>query len=385
MNIVIEARALAMQGGGVKTYTQELLRALVPYQSQADMTVVCAGDEGIVAEGFGYNVVQVPLTQPWQIFTNSWLSKDVQQALVPIKPDVVHYTKAAVPSSSPWPSIVTIHDVIPLFLPQSQQLAARYYWPRALRAAATKATHIMTISEASKRDIIKHLHAPADKITVTPLAVNTSLFTPQSPAQVATALQALQIITPYILCVATRDMRKNISGLLRAFAMIAKDVPHDLIIAGKKALRRDHSEDLLRQLGLQERVKFLEFVPFEHLPALYSGADLFVWPSIYEGWGFPVLEAMACGTPVLVSNGGALPEVVGDAGETVKFSTDDLPDRLSDKLFERALADHMALILHDKHKQALMKQKGLAHVQTFSWARVAAATWEVYKAVAAQP
>jgi hypothetical protein len=119
MNIAIEARALTTQGAGVKTYTQELLRCLIAYKDQADLTVIYASEQNSALADLGYKVLSVPLKNQWQIFSNSWLTHDVQQALAPIKPNLVHYTKAAVPSNSKYPSVVTIHDVIPILLPQS--------------------------------------------------------------------------------------------------------------------------------------------------------------------------------------------------------------------------------------------------------------------------
>jgi glycosyltransferase involved in cell wall biosynthesis len=214
---------------------------------------------------------------------------------------------------------------------------------------------------------------------VTPLAVNVDLFKPQDAAAIAKARQMLGISGPYILFLATRDMRKNIAALLRAFADIRQDFPHTLVIAGKQALRHDKSEELAIKLGLQARVKWLDFVPFEHVPALYSGADLFVWPSVYEGWGMPVLEAMACGVPVIVSDGGALPEVAGQAAEIVPFSTDDLVDRFSDKQFIHLLTERMRAVLSDLAKQQAMREAGMRQAHSFSWDTVATSTWEVYK------
>ena len=127
---------------------------------------------------------------------------------------------------------------------------------------------------------------------------------------------------------------------------------------------------------------WLKFVPDEDLPALYAGADLFVWPSAYEGWGLPPMEAMASGVPVIVSNGGALPEVVGSAGEIVPFSEEKLPERMWDMPFEEALAARMLAVLEDEKKRRAMIQLGSERVKQFSWRSVAEKTFEVYKKVA---
>mgnify|MGYP001576366425 FL=1 len=193
---------------------------------------------------------------------------------------------------------------------------------------------------------------------------------------------------PYILFVGTRDMRKNVPLLIRAFARICEDLPHQLVIAGRTALKSAATEEeeedrkQARELGLQERIMWLNFVPDEDLPVLHAGADLFVWPSAYEGWGLPPMEAMASGVPVIVSNGGALPEVVGSAGEIVPFSKQKLRERTWDMPFEEVLASRMLAVLEDENKRRTMRQLGIEQVKQFSWRSVAEKTLQVYKKVA---
>jgi len=280
----------------------------------------------------------------------------------------VHYTKAAIPKKKTVPTVVTIYDIIPILLPETQSPLRRLYWTRALKHAATHADHILTISERSKLDIIEHFGVPEDRVTVTLLAVDQNHFRPL-PTQERPGQQ------PYILFVGTRDARKNIASLIHAFARIAHSIPHLLIIAGKPAKKQDDSKQIVHDLGLEHRIQFREDVSYAELPKLYSGADFFVWPSLYEGWGFPPQEAMACGTPVIVSDGGALPEVVGDAGIIVPLSAnqnDNFVERLSNEMF--------SLIRDDARKHDL-RQRGLARVQTFSWKTVAEKTWDVYAKV----
>lgn len=382
MNIAIEARALSMQGGGVKTYTRELIQHLPIHAEGSILSLITAGELQAINTN-GYNLLPLPLYSELEILSNSWLSWRVQKALKNITPDLVHYTKAAVPNSTAYPSVVTIHDVIPLLFRESQALAAAWYWPHALHQASQKSNHIITISETSKQDIIKYLNVPAEKITVTPLAVNLEKFKPLPQDEITSKVQEIGVNAPYILLVATRDIRKNISSLLTAFAQIRKTIPHSLIIAGKPALKNDHTHELLTTLNLADRVTFLNFVPEDMLPVLYSGAAAFIWPSIYEGWGLPILEAMACGVPTIVSNGGALPEVVGSAAAVVPFTTDNLHDRLHDIDFINRLAQTIESVLSDKQKQETMRLAGLHQVKQFSWDTVALKTWGVYKKVLA--
>ena len=214
---------------------------------------------------------------------------------------------------------------------------------------------------------------PEEKITVTPLAINSEHFYPREKKHQE---------VPYILFVGTKDQRKNISSLIYAFARIAKDIPHKLLIVGRPAKKQDSSQVLAKQMGLENRIEFREDVSYEELPEIYSQADLFVWPSVYEGWGFPPQEAMACGTPVIVSNGAPLPEVVGDAGRIVPFSAGDIQSRMSDEAFIERLADQMQQVLADDILRKDMIAKGIEQAKKFSWQKVAEDTWNVYKRIA---
>ena len=149
-------------------------------------------------------------------------------------------------------------------------------------------------------------------------------------------------------------------------------------------MKRDQALEITARLpaSIRNRILFVDFVRDEDLPALYTGADMFVWPSIYEGWAFPVQEAMACGVPVIVSNGGALPEVIGEAGLVVPFSTAVLRDRLADDAFEGKLADGMGRLAHDTRLKLSFKQAGLERVKQFSWDSVVRKTLHVYEKVA---
>jgi len=380
MKLAIEAKAVSMRGGGVKTYVVNLIRGLLA-AGQADVWLYYDAPSSL-GTFHGAHEEAWPLFH--KAFLGRWLGIQMAERLRACRPDVVHYTKADVPKRLLWPSVVTIYDVIPLLLPQTQPLGPRLYWPRAL-ARAAKAHHILTISQTSKEDIVRHLGVESSNITVTTLAPDITRFhTGIARAVVADALHRLTINTPYILFVATRDIRKNAAALVRAFANISNSIPHYLVLAGKAALKRDQALEITARLpaSIRNRILFVDFVRDEDLPALYTGADMFVWPSIYEGWAFPVQEAMACGVPVIVSNGGALPEVIGEAGLVVPFSTAVLRDRLADDAFEGKLADGMGRLAHDTRLKLSFKQAGLERVKQFSWDSVVRKTLHVYEKVA---
>ena len=363
MNIIIEARSLAAKSGGVKTYTHELIKNLTALHPDTNIECIYGAQSNLGTFPQTQETV-IPLYS--EVFLPLWMNS-VHTQVANKRPDVVHYTKAGIPRKKVVPTVVTLHDIIPILFPETQSPLRRLYWPHVLKYAATYADHIITISEKSKADIMQHFNVSPERITVTPLAVDTNHFHPSTPAGRSGQ-------DPYILFVGTRDARKNISSLIRAFARIAKDIPHKLVIVGKPAKKQDDSLQIARESGLSDRIDFREDVSYAQLPDLYRNADIFVWPSIYEGWGFPPQEAMACGTPVIVSDGGPLPEVVGDAGVIVELQGDGFIERLSQEI--------LSLIGDDSRKQELI-QRGLQRVAQYSWKSVAEKTWEVYSKVSA--
>lgn len=357
MNIAIEARALAAASGGVKTYTYELIKHLLTLYPEEQFKIIY-GSQKPAGTFVGVEEKIVPLYS--EALLPFWM-RGIGKQISSDRPDIIHYTKAAVPRQKTSPTVVTIYDIIPILMPETQSPLRRLYWPHALRHAAKTANHIMTISEGSKRDIMEHFDVSDERITATPLAVDLEHFKPVG----SKAAQS------YILFVGTRDARKNISSLIRAFTQIADKIPHQLIIAGRPAKKQDDSKEVVEQLHLEDRIEFREDITYAQLPALYSHADIFVWPSLYEGWGFPPQEAMACGTPVIVSDGTPLPEVVGDSGVIVPLGHD----------FTEHLAYEMLALIQDEPRKADLIARGLARVQQFSWEDVARKTYDVYKKV----
>jgi len=377
MNIGIEARSLSAKVGGVQNYTRELLSYLTQSNIAHQLTVIYADREKPLEHQFKASSLSVPLRHP--LLLTWWLNRQLPAAVRSKKFDLLHFTKADVPSRKLTATVVTIFDVIPLLLPETQSMIRRWYWPQALRRASELSDHIITISQASKKDIMRLLDVPPEKITVTPLAIDRSRFRPQPASVISRVKNLYKLERPYILFVGTRDWRKNISSLISAFDSIKGEFEHDLVIAGRAADKRDGSKKLAASLGLPGRVKFIDFVPARDLPALYGAASLFVWPSVYEGWGLPPLEAMACGVPVIVSNGGSLPEVAGNAAEVVKFSEEDVKKRFSDTQFVKDLGLRMLTLLSDAAARTRLTAAGMEQAASFSWAKVAAQTMAVYE------
>jgi glycosyltransferase involved in cell wall biosynthesis len=288
---------------------------------------------------------------------------------------VAHVPYFAPPLRPTCPTVVTIHDLIPLRLPEYAASRRVRLYMRLVSRAAREATLILTDSQASARDIQELLHIPSERIRVIYLAVNRCgpiAYRPLSDEASRPLRQRLGLSRPYLLYLGGFDRRKRVPELLRAFAdaeRVLSDV--DLVIAGRLP-DQDSSfapdpRALTRDLGIESRIRFVGWVPEEDKPALLSGARAFLFPSVYEGFGLPVLEALACGTPAVVASGSCLEEIAGDGALVVP------PDD------ENALARAMIQIAHDNLLRQRLAEAGLAQAQTFSWTRTVQETLSAYR------
>lgn len=264
--------------------------------------------------------------------------------------------------------VLTVFDLTPLTLPHCH-LPTTVYVSSLTLLWAKRSKHLITFSETVKKQLVEWLGFDAQHITVTPLAADES-FKPQPQERIASVRCRYGLNEPYLLFVGTIEPRKNVITLLRAFAKIRHDFPHCLVLAGARGWYSEPVFAEIEQLGLQSRVIHTEYVPAEDLPPLMSGAEVFVYPSLSEGFGLPPLEAMACGTPVICSNAPALPEVVGDAAITV--SPTDV----------NAWADALTLMLKDADLREAFRQKGLARAKQFSWEKTARLTLTAFEKAA---
>ncbi|MBI4771276.1 MAG: glycosyltransferase family 4 protein [Chloroflexi bacterium] len=294
-----------------------------------------------------------------------------------LKADLSHVPYLASPLRSPVPLVVTIHDLIPLALPLYRgSLPARLY-TALVGAAARGAQRVLTDSQASRADILARLRLPPERVRAVLLAAGPE-FTPQPHPGDEAIRRKYDLPEAYVLYVGGFDRRKNLRQLLAAWTWVAGRGAvgelHPLALAG--ALPRPDGrmfEDLpalARQLGLQETVRFPGPIAPEDLPAVYRGAAAFVYPSRYEGFGLPPLEALACGTPAVACNVSSIPEVVGDAAYLVD------PDDA------RALGAALLSVLVDEKLAGDLREKGLAQAAKFSWEQTARATAEAYLAAA---
>lgn len=305
-----------------------------------------------------------------------WEQVALRQACAQEGVDLLHSPYFASPLSPNVPTVVTVHDVIPLILPHyGRSLHARAY-VQLVSAAARRARAIITVSEASKRDVVRALDVPAERVHVIYNAVDRGLRQICDRAALEGVRDAHGIAEDFLLYFGGFDERKNVERIVRAFhaARPRFQRPCQLVLAGSLNLVGEHPlypdpRPLIRQLGLEEQVIVTGRISEEEKPLLYSAATAFVFPSLYEGFGIPVLEAMACGAPVLTSNGSSLPEVAGGAALMV------------DPTSVEAIAEAMVRLIDDEGLREELRRKGFQRVGQFSWEGSALKTLGVYRQV----
>jgi glycosyltransferase involved in cell wall biosynthesis len=283
--------------------------------------------------------------------------------------DLIHGPDFVLPPALLARRVVTIHDLAYRHFPEAAQPRIAAYLdtelPRALRAA----DHIIAVSEATARDLVEQFSFARERISVIYPGVDAAFTSPVDDITMEEMCRSYQLTLPFILAVGTIEPRKNYGRLIRAFAeaSLRPDGPPLLVFAGRRGWLYDDVLEAASRADVADRVRFLGYVPDHHLPALYRAATALAMPSLYEGFGIPIIEAMATGTPVICSTAGALPEVVGDAAILV------------DPLDVEGLSDALLLVFTDATRRRELIERGKLRSRMFSWDASAEAHLQVYR------
>jgi glycosyltransferase involved in cell wall biosynthesis len=366
MNIGINASGIGRIKGGASFYIINIIRALAAVDHEHRYLIFCTAygkDEiGNLPSNFKL-VVTAPQHTVRRLL---W-----EQTVLPFSLcrkygiQVLFSPNYTSPLFHPgFASVVTIHDLSFFPLSRLYPRGRRLFKP-IIKLSVLLADKIIAVSEFTKKDILRYVGNFPDKISVVYEAAEER-FSASVPAEaIDNAKKKFGIAKEYVLFTGFLEPRKNLGRLLDAFALIVRDIPHQLVIAGAKGWWYDTTFKKVKSLGLADRVIFTGYVPSDELPALYAGAALFAFPSLYEGFGISVLEAICCGTPVLVSNNTALPEVAGEAGVYVDpYSVEDIAKQLKRVLFDNAV-----------YQQLKERCPGVAG--KFSWKKAAEETLSV--------
>jgi len=353
------------RGAGLNTYSYQLLHHLPERSTQFEFLAYVSDINYQARPGMTlrrpYYSTQRP---PARIF---WEQSRLPLAARRDRLSLLHGLAYATPLFSRVPTVVTVHDLSFLLYPQSFRPGNRLYLSRITAQSCRRASRVIAVSKATARDIVQLLDVPESKIDIVYNGVD-SIYQPLPSAEVEEYRRQAGWPDHFMLMVGTIEPRKNHIILLDAYARYRQSVqnPIPLLIGGGKGWYFEQVFERVKVLGLEQHVHFLGFVAIETLPWLYNAADLFVYPSRYEGFGLPVAEAMACGTPAITSTSSSLPEVAGDAALMVD------PDD------SEALAQVMADVMNDQQRRDAMRNAGLAHATHFRWTATADATAKIY-------
>lgn len=312
---------------------------------------------------------------PWRRI----LWEQTSLAAISRKMNLIHGLAFAAPLASSCPTVVTVHDLSFLRYPNAFRPANRSYLSLITKASTRRAARVIAVSESTRQDVIHLIGVPAERVIVVPNGVNPE-FSPADPGDVSDFRQRAGLPERYILFLGTLEPRKNLVRLLEAYALLRSGTQDGaeltippLVIAGAKGWFYQEIFARVTDLGLADQVIFPGFVPAEELPSWYRGAELFVYPSLFEGFGLPVLEAMACGVPTITSRASSLPEVAGDGAILVD------PEDVGQ------LAEAMHRVLTTPSLAGQLRAAGPRQAARFPWERTAAATREVYLSVLRSP
>lgn len=355
VRIAIDARKL--RDYGIGTYVRNLLRELARNPGDHTYVLLCRDqDAAMLREASSRFEVRANRSANYSVSEQPSLAWALARARV----DLFHAPHYVVPLLSTTPYVVTIHDCIHLRFPQYlPNRAAHRYAQFMMSRSARRARRVLTVSEASKADIVSLLDVPEGKVEVIYNALDERLAEAPTPDEMARVRERFMLASPFILYTGNIKPHKNIERLIDAYALLRQRGFGEvkLLIIGEQISKYPTLRRLVHRHQLHKHVRFFGYVPDSMLAALYRLASVFVFPSLYEGFGLPPLEAMAAGTAVITSNVSSLPEVVGDAA------------LLIDPLDPESIAAAMAQVLSDDALRDDLVRRGLERVTAFSWQR----------------
>ncbi|MCC7359402.1 MAG: glycosyltransferase family 4 protein [Anaerolineales bacterium] len=371
MRIAFDGRAIHDRFPGIGRYAYNLALALARTQPDLELAVLHDPRQpntrySLAALQAYANVRLTPVDAPTFAPAEQWR---VPRALRAVGAQVYHSPYYVMPYRPGVPTVVTVHDLIPLIPAAGYGRRARWLFAVSVRLAVRAAQRVITVSAAAAADLTHILRVPPHQVVTIPEAADPA-FAPQPPERVAALRARLGLPERYLLYVGSNKPHKNLERLVRACLRLESAPP--LMVAGPWEARYSAVRAIVEQAAAEARVRFLGPVAADDLPALYTGAALFVFPSLYEGFGLPPLEAMACGAPVACSSATSLPEVVGDAA------------LLFDPASETEIAAALRRALEGDALPADLRRRGLAQAARFSWDRAATQTAAIYRALAAE-
>ncbi len=373
--IGIDVTSAISQRAGIGRYTRELVKAVLIESKDDQFTLISARrphnaqvENPFLSSPSNAVYKEIPINERWlhRIWYRLKIPLSVQNFTGRL--DLFHSPDFVLPPiSKKTPTLLTVHDLSFIRFPETFTPALITYLNRIVPWSINRATHILADSQATKDDLATHWNVPREKVSVLYSGVSDMFKPITDPHSIKKVHKKYNLgEKPYLISVGTIQPRKNYQMLIRAFRPVAENFPNDLIIVGGKGWMHDQILDEVEIQGLSGRVHFLGFVDDADLPALYSAATLFTSPSLYEGFGLPILEAMACGVPVMASDVSSMPEVVGDAGVL-------LPAK-DTAAWSQAMMD----LIEDMSRRTKLVGAGFLRARKFTWSKSARELVTIY-------
>ncbi|MEA3150798.1 MAG: hypothetical protein QOD56_1737 [Gammaproteobacteria bacterium] len=358
MRIGIMLRHYEQQEGGVKVYTKKLLPLLLSMGSQHQYVLIYQNPKLIGTYAAYPNVeevsVELPGTVLWDQIGVPWVTRNKQL-------DLIFNPKFTVPFLGRPKRVFVLHGSDWFVIPGHFRLYDQWYFKNAVPLYCRRADAFIAVSHAVKNDVVEHVGVAPEKVAPIHNGFDPSLFRPEhDPERLRAIREKYKLPEKFILWVGQIESRKNVSRMLRAFAQVKDEIPHALVIAGEQRFTTNEELKAIGELGIADRVLFPGWILHTDLPAVYALADLFLFPSLYEGFGIPLIEAMACGCPIVTADTCAPPEVCDGAAVLVDpLRVEDIARGIRTAVFDQAL-------------RAKMVARGLERAKDFSWEKCAA-------------
>jgi glycosyltransferase involved in cell wall biosynthesis len=368
LHIAIDAHSVGAELGGNESYAVNLIEALAQIDQTNDYTLYVTKRAAVERFDQRWPNFKVKQTLPHTPLVRIPLTLSRELRRHPV--DLLHVQYTA-PPFAPCPVVTTIHDLAFEHLPETFNRRSWMQLRLTVRPTARRAAHIITVSEYSRADISRTYGIAPQRITVTPEAASTKFFPVTNETELRRVRESYGIQEHYILSLCSIQPRKNLVRLIEAYSSLRGVRPEgklpQLVLAGKRGWLNTEIFRTAERNALGKDILFTDYVPERDLAGLYSGALCFVYPSYFEGFGLPVVEAMQCGVPVIAGNRTSLPEVIGDAG------------LLFDPFDTQALVNALAQVIDDSEGRAVLRSKGLERAKSFNWKTTARLTLGVYE------
>ena len=371
MRIGIDLTPLPPDPVGAGTYMIQLVRAISKLPSEHQFVLI-AQPKGrrLVGEILNPNVTWAMTPERSPALRLLWEQIGLPVLVSQLNLDLLHSLHYTRPYFLPSRSVVTFHDMTFFLFPELHTRSKRLFFPGAIRISAKRADGIIAVSESTRRDAIQILNIPPEKIYSIPSGIGAE-FHPILDQEILQECQSkYNLPSDFILFVGLIEPRKNLPMLLRSYSQLKKfhlDLP--LVLVGRKGWQFEIVAELIKELGIENKVLLTGYIPDQDLPLIYNLARLFVYPSSYEGFGFPPLEAMACGTPIITTAVSAMLETIGSAGVLIPPQDED------------ALTKALIMLLSDQEYQEFLSNLGKQRVEEFTWERSARETVHIYEQV----